>query len=191
MNLQGSKTEQNIIQAFIGESIARMKYTFYAGVANKEGFKKVAAIFEETANHERAHAKSLFNQLTHKSEHGIIVPEFKLATTFATTSENLLAAAKGENYEQTDMYPQFAKIAKEEGFNDIAKIFESIAESEKFHEKRFLELKKQIDEGTMFANSEEVIWRCRNCGYHTTEKSSDAPHICPACAHPQAHFERA
>tara|TARA_Y100001960_G_scaffold331489_1_gene428656 strand:- start:1915 stop:2499 length:585 start_codon:yes stop_codon:yes gene_type:complete len=189
MTLKGTRTEQNIIQAFIGESIARMKYTFYAAVANKEGYKKVAAVFEETANHERAHAKSLFKQLEHDPEHGIVVPEFKLATTFASTSENLLAAAKGENYEQTDMYPTFAKIAREEGFEEIAVIFESIAESEIFHEKRFLALKEEIDAGTSFTSEEEVTWRCRNCGYHTTSKSKGAPHRCPACDHPQGHFE--
>lgn len=189
MTLKGTKTEQNIIKAFIGESIARNKYTFYAAVANKEGYKKVAAIFEETANHEKAHAKSIFKLLTHDSNHAIVVPEFKMATTFATTTENLLAAAKGENYEQTDMYPEFAKAAREEGFEDIAVIFESIAESEVFHEKRFLALKEEIDNGTSFTSQTEVTWKCRNCGYHTTSKSKNAPHICPACAHPQGHFE--
>lgn len=189
MNIKGTRTEQNIIQAFIGECIARTKYNFYAAVANKEGYKKVAAVFEETANHERAHAKSVFKLLSHDPEHPIVVPEFKMATTFATTSENLLSAAKGENYEQTDMYPTFAKIAREEGFEDIAKIFDSIAESENFHERRFLALKEEIDAGTSFTSETPVTWKCRNCGYHTVDKSTGAPHRCPACDHPQGHFE--
>lgn len=190
-NIKGSKTEQNIIKAFIGESMARNKYTFYASIANKEGFKKVHAVFEETANHEKEHAKRLFKLLSHDSAHSICIPESAVSTTFGTTSENLQAAANGENYEQDEMYPEFAKVAKEEGFNEIADIFLSIAESEKFHERRFLDLKKKIDTKTMFKNDKPVIWMCRNCGYHTIDPTTGAPEKCPACDHPQAHFQRA
>jgi rubrerythrin len=184
MKLKGSKTEKNILAAFAGESQARNRYSFFASQAKKEGFVQIASIFEETANQEKEHAKRLFKLL----EGGEVeVTGSFPAGVIGTTKENLMEAAGGENYEWTEMYPGFAKTAREEGFNEIADIFEAIAVAEKQHEKRYNDLKSNIENGKVFKRGEEVVWRCRNCGY--LHKGTDAPDQCPACAHPQAHFE--
>lgn len=184
MSLKGTKTEINILTAFAGESQARNRYTYFAGKARKEGYVQIADIFEETANQEREHAKRLFKLL----EGGNVRIEATFpAGVIGTTAENLTEAAGGENYEWTDMYPSFALTARQEGFDDIAGIFEAIAVAEKQHEKRYLGLLANIGNGTVFEKAEPVIWRCRNCGY--LHEGSQAPDVCPACAHPQAHFE--
>jgi len=184
MKLKGSKTEQNLMAAFAGESQARNRYTYFASKARKEGFRQISEIFEETANQEREHAKRLFKfmpggevEITGSFPCGVI----------ADTVENLKAGASGENYEWTEMYPSFAKVAREEGFEDIAKVFESIAVAERQHEKRYLALAKNIEDDTVFKKDEPVVWRCLNCGY--LHEGAEAPAECPACAHPQAHFE--
>lgn len=183
-NLKGTLTEKNLMGAFAGESQARNRYTFFASQARKDGFEQIAAAFEETANQEKEHAKRLFNLL----EGG----EVEITAAFpagvvGTTLENLKASAGGENHEHVHMYPDFAVIAREEGFEGIAKMFESIAVAEANHEKRYLGFAANIEAGTVFERSEPVAWRCRNCGYVHNDKS--APKVCPACAHPQAHFE--
>lgn len=171
-NLKGTKTEANLMSAFAGESMARNKYTYYASKAKKEGFEQIAALFEETAHNEREHAKIWFKLL----HDGV-----------ADTMTNLKDAAAGENYEWTDMYVNFAKEAKEEGFNDIARLFEGVAKIEKEHEERYLALLKNIEENTVFTKSEKVVWQCANCGFiHEGEK---APGMCPICSHPQAYFQ--
>lgn len=173
MKLKGSKTEQNLMAAFAGESQARNKYNFFASKARKDGFEQIAAIFEETANNEKEHAKLWFKELN-----GGEVP---------STEENLLAAAEGENYEWTDMYDTFAKIAEEEGFTAIAAKFRAVAAIEKEHEKRYRKLLKNIKDGLVFSRDGDKIWVCRNCGHVHVGK--DAPEICPVCSHPQAFFE--
>lgn len=183
-SLKGTKTEKNILAAFCGESQARNRYTFFIKQAKKEGFEQIADVFAETADQEKEHAKRLFKLL----EGGEVeVTGSFPAGVIGTTSENLAGAAAGEHYEWTVMYPEFAATAREEGFSDIAVVFESIAVAEKQHEKRYLDLKKNIDEGKVFEKDEEVVWRCRNCGFLYEGKT--APKKCPACAHPQAHFE--
>ena len=184
MQLKGSKTERNILTAFAGESQARNRYTYFASQAKKEGFEQIAFIFEETANQEKEHAKRLFKLL--KGGDVEIQAAFP-AGVIGKTAENLKTAAAGENYEWTDMYPLFAKVAREEGFRDIASIFESIAVAEKQHEKRYLGLLANVERGTVFKKDGPVVWRCRNCGY--LHKGVEAPDECPACDHPQAHFE--
>ena len=184
MELKGSKTQKNLITAFGGESQARNRYTFFASKAKKEGFVQIADIFEETANQEREHAKRLFKFMTGG--------EAEIAAAFpfgviGDTVDNLRAAAAGENHEWTTMYPNFAKTAREEGFDEIAAAMEFIAVAEKQHEKRYLALAKNIDEGKVFKKDSTVVWRCRNCGY--LHEGPEAPQECPACAHPQEHFE--
>ena len=184
MELKGSKTEKNILTAFAGESQARNRYNYFASKAKKEGFVQVSAIFEETANQEKEHAKRLFKQL----QGG----EVEIAAAFpagviGTTSENLKASAAGENYETTEMYPGFAKVADGEGFKEIAAIFRSIAVAEARHRDRYLALEKNIAEGKVFKKDEPVRWVCKNCGY--VQEGTEAPEVCPACAHPQAYFE--
>lgn len=174
MELKGSKTEQNLMAAFAGESQARNKYTYFAGKARKEGYEQIAAIFEETANNEKEHAKIWFKLL----EGGEI----------KTTTDNLKAAAEGENYEWTDMYSEFAKVAKEEGFDHIAFLFESVAKIEKEHEERYRKLLKNIDDELVFSSEGDTIWICRNCGHIVIGKN--APKVCPVCSHPQSYFER-
>jgi len=174
MELKGSKTEQNLMTAFAGESQARNKYTYFASKAKKDGYEQIAAIFEETANNEKEHAKMWFKLL----EGGSI----------KSTIENLNAAADGENYEWTDMYDEFAKTAKEEGFDHIAFLFESVAKIEKHHEERFRKLLKNIDDKLVFSNEGDTIWICRNCGHVVV--GSQAPDVCPVCSHPQSYFER-
>ncbi len=182
--LKGTQTEQNLLTAFAGESQARNRYTYFTSQAKKEGYVQISDIFAETANQEKEHAKRLFKLL----EGGeVTISGAFPAGSIGTTVENLKAAAAGENYEHTEMYPGFAKIAEEEGFNNIAVVFKSIAVAEKQHEKRYLDLAANIDAGQVFKREAPVVWRCRNCGY--LHESNEAPQKCPACDHPQAHFE--
>lgn len=182
--LKGTETEKNILKAFAGESQARNRYTYFTSQARKEGYEQIASIFEETANQEKEHAKRLFKFL----EGGEVEIQASFpAGTIGTTAENLKAAAGGENYEWTQMYPEFAKTAREEGFDQIAGVFESIAVAEKQHEKRYLGLLANVENGTVFKKDEPVVWRCQNCGY--IHEGTEAPISCPACAHPQDYFE--
>ncbi len=183
-SLKGTQTEKNLLTAFAGESQARNRYTYFAGQAKKDGYVQIATIFEETANQEKEHAKRFFKFL--EGGEVEITGAFP-AGMIATTLENLKAAAAGEHYEHTEMYPGFAKTAREEGFETIAAAFEAIAVAEKQHEKRYVDLAANIEAGRVFKRDEEVVWRCRNCGY--LHKGSEAPEECPACVHPQAHFE--
>ena len=173
MELKGSKTEANLLAAFAGESQAHTKYKYYASQAKKDGYEQIAAIFEETAGNEKEHAKMWF-----KLVHGI-----------GSTRDNLIDAASGENYEWTDMYKSFADVAREEGFEEIAKMFDGVAKIEEDHEKRYKKLLENIDKGETFKKDEEVLWICRNCGYRTYAK--EAPEVCPVCSHPRAFFELA
>jgi len=184
MRLKGSRTERNLLTAFAGESQARNRYTYFSSEARKEGYVQIADIFEETANQEREHAKRYFKFL----EGGEAEIQFAFpAGVIGTTAQNLKAAAAGEHYEWTEMYPGFARVAREEGFEAIAKAFESISVAERQHEKRYLDLLANIDAGKVFKKDKSVVWRCRNCGY--LHEGKEAPQACPACAHPQAHFE--
>jgi rubrerythrin len=169
--LKGSKTEKNLQAAFAGESQARNKYTYFASAARKEGFEQIAALFEETANNEKEHAKL----------------HFKALSGIGDTAANLKVAVGGENYEWTDMYPTMAKEAKEEGFPEIARLFEGIAKVEKTHEERYKALLANVQNGKVFAKDTKVRWRCRNCGL--VYEGVKAIDVCPVCKHPQAHFE--
>ena len=171
MELKGSKTEKNLMTAFAGESQARNKYTYFASVAKKEGYEQIAAIFEQTANNEKEHAKMWFKALGELGD----------------TKANLLAAAEGENYEWTDMYATFAKEAEEEGFKELAYKFAQVAKIEKTHEERYRALLSNVELQKVFEKSEEQIWECRNCGHLVMGKK--APAMCPVCAHPQSYFE--
>ncbi len=183
-DLKGSRTEANLLAAFAGESQARNRYTYYASKAKKEGYVQIADIFEETANHEKEHAKRFFKLL----EGGeITVTAAFPAGVIGTTLENLKAAAAGEQHEHSHLYPEFARVAESEGFPDIAEVFRAVAVSEKQHEKRYLALAANIENDKVFKRSASVVWRCRNCGY--LHEGTGAPEECPACAHPQAHFE--
>lgn len=183
-SLKGTKTEQNILTAFAGESQARNRYTYFASKAKDEGFVQISQIFSETADQEKEHAKRLFKFL----EGGEVKIEASFpAGVIGTTSQNLLEAAGGENYEWKEMYPGFAKIAREEGLDAIATVFESIAVAEKQHAKRYEGLKANVDSGKVFKKDKPVTWRCINCGY--LYEGVEAPKACPACAHPQAYFE--
>ena len=173
MELKGSKTEANLMAAFAGESQARNKYTYYASKAKKDGYEQIAALFEETANNEKEHAKMWFKEL-----HGGSVP---------STEENLLDAAEGENYEWTDMYAGFAEVAEEEGFMELAAKFRMVAAIEKEHEERYRKLLNNIEEEKVFSSDGDAIWVCRNCGHVVVGKK--APMVCPVCAHPQSYFE--
>lgn len=173
MKLEGSKTEQNLMTAFAGESQARNKYTYFASKAKKEGYEQIAAIFLETAENEKEHAKMWFKELN-----GGEIP---------STLDNLAAAADGENFEWTDMYDEFAKTAKEEGFDRIAYLFESVAAIEKEHEARYRKLIENVEGGLVFSKDGDAIWKCRNCGHIVVGKQ--APKVCPVCAHPQSYFE--
>ena len=172
MELKGSKTEQNLLSAFAGESQARNKYTYYASKARKEGYNQIASIFEETANNEKEHAKIWF-KLLHDG--------------MPSTTENLKDAADGENYEWTDMYAKFAKEAKEEGFDKIAYFFEAVGKIEKEHEERYRKLLENLENGSVFEKDGEVYWICQNCGH--IHKGKTPPKVCPVCAHPQSYFE--
>jgi rubrerythrin len=182
--VKGTKTEINLLAAFAGESQARNRYTYFAGKAKKEGLEQIAFIFEETANQEKEHAKRFFNFL--EGGETEITASFP-AGTVGTTLENLKAAAAGEHHEHTDLYPSFAKTAREEGFEAIALVFEKISVAEKQHEKRYRNLAANIEAGQVFKRKEKTVWRCRNCGY--LHEGNEAPDLCPACAHPKAHFE--
>ena len=171
MELKGSKTEQNLRDAFAGESQARNKYTYFASKAKKEGFVQIANIFTETADNEKEHAKIWF----------------KLLNGIGTTAENLLAAAEGENFEWTDMYATFAREAREEGFEDIAKLFDGVGAIEKEHEERYRKLLANVEGGLVFSKDGDMIWQCSNCGHIVVGKQ--APEVCPVCAHPQAYFQ--
>ena len=185
VNLKGTETEKNLLKAFAGESQARNRYTYFASQAKKDGYIQIQAIFEETANQEKEHAKRLFKFLQ-SGEELEITASFP-AGIIGDTKDNLVAAAAGENYEHTTMYPEFAKTARSEGFKQIADVFEAIAVAEKQHEKRYLDLKVNIEKKQVFKRGETVTWRCRNCGYLHT--GTEACEVCPACAHAQAHFE--
>ena len=183
-SLKGTQTEKNLLTSFAGESQARNRYTYFASKARKEGYVQISDIFTETADQEKEHAKRFFKFL----EGG----EAEVSATFpagviGSTLENLKAAAAGENDEWSSMYPSFAKTAREEGFNKIAEVYEAVLVAEKQHEKRYLDLAKNIEEGTVFKKGSTVIWRCRNCGY--LHEGVEAPDVCNACAHPKAHFE--
>lgn len=183
-SIKGTKTEKNLLTAFAGESQARNRYTYFASQAREEGYEQMAAIFLETADNEKEHAKRFFKFL----EGG----EVGITTAFpagviGSTKENFRAAAAGENYEHTKMYPEFARIAEEEGFSEIAAVFRAIAVAERQHEKRFLVLLESLEKGRVFEREEVVRWKCRNCGY--IHKGTEAPEKCPACAHPRAYFE--
>lgn len=183
-SIKNTQTEKNLLKAFAGESQARNRYTYYAGQARKEGLMKVAAQFEETANQEKEHAKRFFSFL----EGGMVEISASFpAGKILSTMDNLKAAAHGENEEYTDLYPLFAKTARDEGFEAVAKLFESIAVAEKQHEHQFLVLLDLIQKGQMFKRVTETKWRCLNCGF--THEGLEAPIACPACAHPQAFFE--
>jgi rubrerythrin len=184
MALKGTKTEKNILTAFCGESQARNRYSYFSAQAKKEGYVQIANIFEETANHEKEHAKRLFKLL----EGGEVeVTAGFPAGVIGSTLENLEEAAGGENYEYSTMYPEFAATARDEGFSEIADIFMSIAIAEQYHEERYLKLLDNIRNGQVFKRQETRTWRCQNCGY--LHNDVDAPETCPACNHPQAHFE--
>ena len=172
MDLKGTQTEKNLQTAFAGESMARNKYTYYASKAKKDGYEQIAAIFEETANNEKEHAKIWFKLL-----HG----------GMPDTLKNLADAAAGENYEWTEMYDQMAKDAKEEGFDEIAALFEQVAKIEKEHEERYRKLIENIEGGLVFSRDNDMIWQCSNCGHIVIGKK--APELCPVCAHPQAYFQ--
>jgi rubrerythrin len=183
-SIKGTQTEKNLLKAFAGESQARMRYTYFASVAKKEGYEQISAIFLETAEQEKEHAKRFFKFL----EGGMleITASFP-AGVIGTTAENLIAAAAGENEEWTDLYPAFEKVAREEGFLQVATAFKMIAKVEEQHEIRYLKLLANIQKGEVFKREEETEWQCRNCGY--VHKGKGAPDTCPSCLHPQAYFE--
>jgi len=184
MELKGSQTEKNLLAAFAGESQARNKYTYFASQARKEGYEQIAAIFEETANQEKEHAKREFKFL--------LGGEVGISATFpagviGNTLENLKAAAAGEDYETSHMYPGFAEVAEKEGFKEIAGVFKSIGVVEKRHKERYLALAKNVEDGVVFKRDKPVRWVCRNCGY--VHEGTEPPKVCPACAHPQSYYE--
>lgn len=183
-SLKGSKTEQNLLKAFAGESQARMRYDYFSKQAKKEGLEQIAAIFAETAINEKAHAKRFFKFL----EGGPVeITAAYPAGVIGTTLENLKAAAEGENEEWTELYPEFARIAEEEGFKEVSAAFRMIAKVEKAHEARYSKLYKNLEEGRVFEKEGVVVWKCRNCGY--LHEGKKAPKVCPACLHPQSYFE--
>lgn len=184
MELKGTRTEKNLLKAFAGESQARNRYTYFASQAKKDGFVQIQSIFEETANQEKEHAKRFFKFL--QGGEVEVTASFP-AGVIGTTAENLTAAAGGEHHEWDTLYPEFARVAREEGFTEIAAVFEAISVAEKQHERRYLGLLKNIENGTVFKKNAPVVWRCRNCGY--LHEGPEAIGLCPACAHPQAHFE--
>ena len=188
-SLKGTRTAENLLKSFAGESQARNRYTYYASVAKKEGYVQIANIFTETADNEKEHAKRFFKFLSADPElNGTalqITADYPIA--LGNTLENLKAAASGENEEWSDLYPAFADIAAEEGFSEIAAVYRKIADAEKRHETRFNKLAANLENGTVFKKDEVVLWKCNNCGY--IHEGMEAPKLCPACAHPQAHFE--
>ena len=184
-SIKGTQTEQNLLKSFAGESQARPRYTFFASVAKKEGFEQISAIFMETAEQEKEHAKKFFKYL----EGGMVeITAAFPAGVIGTTAENLKAAAEGENEEWVDLYPHFADVAEQEGFPAVALTFRNVAKVEAEHEKRYRKLLANVENGTVFSADEEIEWQCRNCGY--VYRGKNAPEQCPACAHPRAYFER-
>jgi rubrerythrin len=183
-NLKGSQTEQNLLKSFAGESQARNRYTYFSSQAKKEGYEQIAWIFSDTADNEKEHAKRFFKFLEGGDLE--ITASFP-AGVIGTTAENLKAAAAGENLEWSTLYPEFADVAEKEGFAEIAHVFREIAKAETGHEKRYLALLKNVESGSVFKKTASVKWRCRNCGY--ISEGAEAPQECPACAHPQAHYE--
>ena len=184
MSIKGTRTEQNLLKSFAGESQARSRYTFFASVAKKEGYEQISGVFMETAEQEKEHAKKFFKYL----EGGMVeITASYPAGIIGTTAENLKAAAEGENEEWADLYPEFAKIADEEGFPQIANTFRQVAKVEAEHEARYRTLLTRVEAGKVFERDEEIEWQCRNCGY--VLKGKKAPMKCPACEHPQAYFE--
>lgn len=182
--IKGTKTEQNLLKAFAGESQARNRYTYFAGQAKKEGFVLISKMFEETADQEKEHAKRFFKFL----EGGAVeITAMYPAGIIGDTASNLKAAADGENEEWTELYPEFARVAAEEGFNAVATVFKSVMVAEKRHEERYRKLLAKLESGTMFSQPKPVVWRCLNCGY--LYEAATAPAKCPACEHPQAYFE--
>lgn len=182
--ITGSQTEKNLLAAFAGESQARNRYTYFSGAAKKEGFVQISDIFEETAGQEKEHAKRFFKFLEGGDVE--IVSAFP-AGTIGSTYDNLMAAAAGERHEHTELYPGFARVARDEGFDAIATVFDAVSIAEKQHEKRYVELAGNIKADKVFRREAPVVWRCRNCGY--LHEGTEAPQMCAACAHPQAHFE--
>ncbi|EPR41224.1 Rubrerythrin [Desulfovibrio sp. X2] len=183
-SLKNTQTEKNLMAAFAGESQARNRYTFFSSKAKSDGFVQVSSIFNETADQEKEHAKRLFKFM----EGGEIeITGSFPAGVIADTHTNLIASAGGEHHEYTEMYPSFAAVAEKEGFPEIAAVFRNIAVAEQFHERRFLDFAKNIKEGRVFKREGKTAWRCRNCGF--IHEGPEAPGLCPACAHPQAHFE--
>lgn len=184
-SIKGTLTEQNLLKAFAGESQARNRYTYFASVAKKEGYEQIAAVFSETANQEKEHAKRFFKFL--EGGEAVINGASYPAGRIGTTPENLLAAAMGEKEEWNELYPAFAKAAEEEGFPEVAETFRRVSEVEEEHERRYLKLLSRITDGDFFHRKGEIWWQCRNCGYIT--KAKEAPKVCPSCLHPQAFFE--
>lgn len=183
-SVKGTRTEKNLLAAFAGESQARNRYTYFASVAKKEGYEQIAAIFEETADNEKEHAKRFFSYL----EGGMVeITASYPAGKIGNTLENLLAAAAGENEEHTKLYPEAADVADQEGFKEIAILFRNIAKVEMEHEKRYLKLAENIKKGEVFKKETKVRWKCRNCGY--VHEGTEAPEKCPSCLHPKAYFE--
>ena len=182
--IKGTQTEKNLLTAFAGESQARNRYTYFAGQARQDGYVQIADIFEETANQEKEHAKRFFKFL----EGGEVAISGSFpAGVIGSTLENLREAAAGENHEHSTMYPEFARVAREEGFKEIAVVFEKISVAKRQHEKRYNDLAANIEAGRVFERKEATVWRCRNCGY--LHEGTKSPEMCPACAHPRAHFE--
>ncbi len=183
-SVKGSQTEKNLLKTFAGESQARMRYTYYASQAKKDGFVQISQVFEETANQEKEHAKRMFKFL----EGGMLeITASYPAGKIGTTEENLTEAAAGENEEWTMLYPEFARIARSEGYEPVAKMYEAIVVAERQHEKRYLDLLKNLRDGLVFKKPKTVVWRCMNCGY--LHEGAEAPAVCSACLHPQAYFE--
>lgn len=184
MELKGSRTEKNLLAAFAGESQARMRYTFFASVAKKEGFEQISAIFTETADNEKEHAQLFFKFL----KGGLVeITAAYPAGVIASTAENLRAAAEGEKYEWGTLYPNFAEIAEEEGFPEVARTFRNVAKVEEYHERRYRKLLENVELGRVFKRDKPVMWKCRNCGY--VMEGKEAPEKCPVCDHPQSYYE--
>lgn len=187
MELKGSETEKNLLKAFAGESQARNRYTYFASVAKKEGYEQISGIFAETADNEKEHAKVFFKHLKKSGGEGVEITAMYPAGKIGTTEENLKAAAEGEKEEWSELYPEFEKIAREEGFLNIAESFHEIAEVEEYHERRYRKLLKSVKEKGVFEKENSVKWKCRNCGY--VHEGESAPSVCPACKHAMAYFE--
>ena len=187
MQFKGSETEKNLLKSFAGESQARNRYTYFASIAKKEGFEQISAIFLETAENEKEHAKIFFQHLKNSEGRALEISARYPAGKIGTTSENLLAAAEGEKMEWGMIYPDFEKTARKEGFKEIADSFKQIAEVEEQHEKRYRKLLKNVEEKKVFKKEKVVKWKCRNCGY--VHEGKEAPEVCPACKHPKAYYE--